>query len=76
MEDQFYRQIFDKHQLIEPVPSNKEITAWALQVIRLIVSRTVAARCLPVLQELKEEFSKLENGARPDNERYQSLPGL
>ena len=60
MEDQFYRQIFDKHQLIEPVPSNKEITAWALQVIRLLFPEQ-SHQIFAGVTELKEEFSKLEN---------------
>ena len=59
MEDQFYRQIFDKHQLIEPVPSNKEITAWALQVIRLLFPEQ-SHQIFAGVTELKEEFSKLE----------------
>jgi len=36
MEEEFYDHIFEKHQHIEAVPSNKEIAAWALRVIRLL----------------------------------------
>jgi serine O-acetyltransferase len=60
MKDQFYRQLFDKHQHVEAVPSNKEITAWALQVIRLLFpeqSRQVYAD----VHQLKDEFLRLEN---------------
>ena len=60
MEEEFYRQIFDKHQFIEPVPSNKEITAWALQVIRLLFPEQ-SQQVFAGVTEIKEEFSKLEN---------------
>ncbi|HEY4194572.1 MAG TPA: serine O-acetyltransferase EpsC [Mucilaginibacter sp.] len=36
MNEEFYRQILNKQQQAEAVPSNKEITTWALQVIRLL----------------------------------------
>ena len=36
MNDQFYKQIYNKHQQVDAVPSNKEITTWALHVIRLL----------------------------------------
>ncbi len=57
--DEFYKQIFDKHQHVEAVPSNSEITAWALQVIRLLYpeqSKQVYAE----VKQLKDEFVKLE----------------
>jgi serine O-acetyltransferase len=36
MNKEFYQHIFDKHQHIEAVPSNKEIAGWALRLIRLL----------------------------------------
>jgi serine O-acetyltransferase len=36
MNKEFFRHIFDKQQHIEAVPSNEEIAAWALKVIRLL----------------------------------------
>jgi serine O-acetyltransferase len=60
MSDQFYRQIFDKHQQVEAVPSNKEITAWALQVIRLLYPEQSKLEFATV-QQLKDDFARLEN---------------
>jgi serine O-acetyltransferase len=60
MSDQFYRQIFDKQQNIEAVPSNKEITKWALQVIRLLYPEQ-SKQVFMAFGEVKEEFAKLEN---------------
>ncbi len=59
MSDQFYRQIFDKHQHVEAVPSNKEITTWALQVIRLLFPEQ-AKHGYENVQQLKDEFIRLE----------------
>jgi serine O-acetyltransferase len=36
MDPEFFQHIFDKQQQVEAIPSNKEITNWALQVIRLL----------------------------------------
>jgi serine O-acetyltransferase len=60
MDNQFYRQIFDKHQHVEAVPSNKEITTWALQVIRLLFPEQSKQVYIDVNQ-LKAEFVRLEN---------------
>ncbi|TWI97114.1 serine O-acetyltransferase [Mucilaginibacter frigoritolerans] len=60
MSDQFYRQIFDKHQHVEAVPSNKEITAWALQVIRLLFPEQ-SKQVFISINDLKAEFTRLEN---------------
>jgi serine O-acetyltransferase len=60
MDNQFYRQIFDKHQHVEAVPSNKEITAWALEVIRLLFPEQSKQVYIDVHQ-LKNEFVRLEN---------------
>ena len=60
MYNQFYREIFDKHQHVDAVPSNKEITAWALQVIRLLFPEQSKQVYIDVHQ-LKSEFFRLEN---------------
>src|SRR5690242_4814831 len=59
MNDEFYRQILNKQQLAEAVPSNKEITAWATQVIRLLFPEQSKKVFLSIGQ-LKDEFAKLE----------------
>ena len=60
MNEQFYRQIFDKHQHVEAVPSNKEITSWALQVIRLLYPEQ-SRQVFSAVHQLMDEFVKLEN---------------
>jgi len=60
MDDQFYREIFEKHQHVDAVPSNKEITAWALRVIRLLFPEQSKQDYVD-LQRLKDEFSMLEH---------------
>jgi serine O-acetyltransferase len=60
MNEEFYLQIFDKHQHVDAVPSNKEITAWALQLIRLLFPEQSKQVFISVHQ-LKDEFVKLEN---------------
>jgi len=59
MSEQFYRQIFDKHQHVEAVPSNKEITTWALQVIRLLYPEQ-SKQVFTAVHQLQEEFLRLE----------------
>jgi len=60
MEERFYRQIFDKHQRVKAVPSNKEITTWALQVIRLLFPEQ-SKQVYADVHQLKDEFLSLEN---------------
>ncbi|MGZ3871474.1 MAG: serine O-acetyltransferase EpsC [Mucilaginibacter sp.] len=60
MDEQFYRQIFDKHQHVDPVASNREITAWALQVIRLLFPEQ-SKQEFKAVNQLKDEFIRLEN---------------
>ena len=60
MNTEFYRQIFDKQQLVEAVPSNKEITTWALKVIRLLYPEQ-SKQAFTSVQELKDEFKRLEH---------------
>src|SRR6202051_1995727 len=59
MNEQFYRQIFDKQQEVEAVPSNKEITSWALQVIRLLFPEQ-SKQVFATVQQVRDEFSRLE----------------
>ena len=59
MNDQFYSQIFDKHQQVDAVPSNKEITTWALQVIRLLFPEQQRQDFFDP-QQVKAEFLRLE----------------
>jgi len=56
----FYREIFDKQQRVEAVPSNREITGWALRVIRLLYPEQ-SEHIFNTVHELQEEFLKLEN---------------
>lgn len=60
MNDEFYRQILNKQQLVEAVPSNKEITAWAMQVIRLLFPEQ-SKKVFISIGQLQDEFAKLEN---------------
>ncbi len=60
MKEQFYRQIFDKHQHVEAVPSNKDITMWALQVIRLLYPEQ-SKQAYKDIHQLKDEFVRLEH---------------
>jgi serine O-acetyltransferase len=59
MNEQFYSHIFDKHQHVDAVPSNKEITVWALRLIRLLFPEQTKLVFTGVHQ-LKDEFIKLE----------------
>src|SRR5476651_761673 len=59
MNEQFYRHLFDKQQQVEAVPSNKEITSWALQVIRLLFPEQ-SKQVFVAVQQLKDEFVRLE----------------
>jgi serine O-acetyltransferase len=59
MDEQFYSHIFSKHQQVDAMPSNKEITTWALQVIRLLFPEQLRQDYLSV-QQVKEEFRRLE----------------
>ncbi|TSJ43203.1 serine acetyltransferase [Mucilaginibacter corticis] len=60
MNDEFYRQILNKQQLAEAVPSNKEITAWAMQVIRLLFPEQ-SKKVFISIGQLQDEFAKLED---------------
>jgi len=60
MDDQFFYRIFDKHQQVDAVPSNKEITLWALRVIRLLFPEQQRKDYVDVHQ-VKDDFKRLEN---------------
>lgn len=60
MNEEFYRQILDKQQQAAAVPSNKEITNWALQVIRLLYPEQ-SKKVFFTYPQLQEEFAKLQN---------------
>lgn len=59
MSEEFYGQIFTKQQKLEYVPSNKEITRWALRVIHLLYPEQTA-KLFSTVDELKAEFVLLE----------------
>ena len=58
MNEEFFRQILKKQQDADAVPSNKEISRWALDLIRLLFPEQ-SKRTLSNLEELKNEFNKL-----------------
>ncbi|WPU98873.1 serine O-acetyltransferase EpsC [Mucilaginibacter sp. cycad4] len=60
MSQDFYQHIFAKQQNLEAVPSNREITAWALKVIHLLYPEQTGQLYASV-EELKSEFVRLEN---------------
>jgi serine O-acetyltransferase len=60
MSQEFYQQIFNKQQNLEAVPSNKEITKWALKVIHLLYPEQTG-KVFASIDELKAEFTLLEN---------------
>ena len=60
MNEQFYRHIFEKQQQVEAVPSNREITAWAMQLIRLLFPEQ-SKQVFTSVKQLEEEFMRLEN---------------
>lgn len=60
MSEDFYRQILNKQQQIEAVPSNESITAWAMRVIRLLYPEQ-SRKIFTSIEHLQEEFKSLEN---------------
>jgi len=60
MNDEFYRQILNKQQQAEAIPSNKEITAWALQVIRLLFPEQ-SKKVFISIGQLQDEFARLQD---------------
>lgn len=59
MNEDFFRHIFQKQQDADAVPSNKEISRWALELIRLLYPEQ-SKRALVSIGELKKEFGRLE----------------
>jgi serine O-acetyltransferase len=59
MNEDFYRQILTKQQHAAAVPSNKAITNWAQQVIRLLYPEQ-SRQVFISIDELKQEFEKLQ----------------
>ncbi|HEY9534606.1 MAG TPA: serine O-acetyltransferase EpsC [Mucilaginibacter sp.] len=59
MNDEFYRQILNKQQQAEAVPSNKEVTTWAMQVIRLLFPEQ-SKKVFISIGQLHDEFDKLQ----------------
>lgn len=91
MSEEFYQYIFDKHQHIEAVPSNKEIAAWAIRVIRLLYpeqSKTIFSSVKEIEHKLRELESELHeimdstsackncDNAKKAREFFQDLPEL
>lgn len=60
MNGKFYHQIFDRQQRIEAIPTNEEITGWALGLIRLLFPEHANEGYLSVA-EIEERFKNLEN---------------
>jgi serine O-acetyltransferase len=58
MIEDFYIHIYNKQQDIEAVPSNEEIAAWALQVIRLLFPEQ-SGQIFTSVKDVKDEFLKL-----------------
>jgi serine O-acetyltransferase len=59
MDKEFFLQIFDKHQRIEAVPSNKELAAWASGFIRMLYPEQ-AGNLFTDIDEVKKQFALLE----------------
>lgn len=59
MKDEFLSHIFKKQQEANAVPSNKEISNWALELIRLLYPEK-SKRTFNSISELQSEFKKLE----------------
>lgn len=60
MDAEFYQHIFNKQQFIEAVPSNKQMSDWALQIISLLYPEH-SKQAYTSVQQLQDEFSKLEH---------------
>ncbi len=59
MDQEFYQQIFSKQLKMEAVPSNEEISSWALQLIRLLFPEQSKQEYTTVI-EVQEQFIRLE----------------
>ncbi len=63
MNHEFFQHIFEKHQNIEAVPSNKEIASWALRVIRLLFPEQ-SKKAFSSVKEIEAELLVLEGELR------------
>ena len=63
MDKEFFRHIYDKHQGIDAVPSNKELASWALEVIGLLYPER-ATDSFASIEKMEEAFARLENDLR------------
>jgi serine O-acetyltransferase len=59
MNEDFFNHIFKKQQDADAVPSNKEISRWALDLFGLLYPEQ-SKRTLSSVDELKQEFHRLE----------------
>lgn len=91
MNKDFYQHIFSKHQHLEAVPSNKEVSGWAQKLIRVLYpeqSRQKYSSTTEVkeeLENLKTELCNIMNATKAcedcDNEEkstyfFNNLPDL
>jgi len=60
MDKEFYQHILNKQQITASIPANKEIAAWALQVIRLLYPEQ-SNKLYSYVYQLEAEFMKLED---------------
>jgi serine O-acetyltransferase len=60
MDQEFYKHIFDKQQFIEAVPSNQQMSEWALQIISLLYPEH-SKQAYTSIQQLETEFCRLEH---------------
>lgn len=55
-----YLHILNKHRNVEPVPTNKEIAAWALSLIRLLFPEQAKSH-ISSIKELEHELQDLQH---------------
>jgi len=60
MNKDFFNQLFKKQQDADAVPSNEEISSWALELIRLLYPEQ-SKRTISSVDELQQEFQRLES---------------
>jgi serine O-acetyltransferase len=60
MNEPFYHHIFEKQREVEAVPSNREITAWAMHLIRLLYPEQ-SKQVFASVKQLEDEFERLQN---------------
>jgi serine O-acetyltransferase len=59
MDQAFYKQIFDKQQSVEAVPSNEKIASWVFQLISLLYPERAAA-LFASAENIANHFAELE----------------